>query len=177
MIRHSTIALVTMASLVTVSAGAQTFYARQTLTKTATASTPPPSGRTATAIVLRSAIGDCIQIAELEAMSGGRNVAAAANGGRTSAQDIWSNESTADKAIDGVKPAGYPNIYHSACRGDSYLRVDFGTPAEIQNVSAYGRSEGFQSRDTFTYQLFNGSAVVGSGTIDARSGSGSSTPS
>ena len=184
MIRNSMVALAAAAaSLTTSSADAQRFYARENLNRNATASAPaakpeePATGMTATAIVLTSSIGDCIQVAELEVLSGGRNVAAASSGGRASAQDIWSNESTADKAIDGVKPASYPNIYHSACRGDSYLRVDFASPAKVQSVIAYGRADGWQGRDTFVYQLFSGSTVIGGGTIDARSGSGSSTPS
>lgn len=188
---NTRIALLLGAAVLTTSAAdAQRYYARQRINVVGGATsngpvtpdptptpTPTPTARSETSITVNNVSGTgCIQIAELEVYAKGVNVALAANGGRASGTSPYSGESNVGKAIDGVKPAGYPNIYHSECVGGSYLRVDFARPVEVESVVIYGRADGFGERDVFTYQI-TGTTGGRSGAIDARSGRGTSIPS
>lgn len=131
----------------------------------------------ATSIVLHAGIASsCIQVAEIEVYSNGVNVAAAAAGGIATGSAPYSPEASPANAIDGVKPAGYPNIYHSQCNGGDYLQVTFTHAVPVDSVVVYGRADYGAARDIYSYQLLNGTEVVTAATVDATSGSGSSTP-
>jgi hypothetical protein len=115
-------------------------------------------------------------VAEVEAYSGSTNVALAANGGRADGSGSYDPyASTPDKAIDGVKPAGYPNIYHSMCYGGDRFIVNFASAVPISSIVVYGRQDFGADRDVYHWRLYNGGTVVDEGTIDATSGSGSVT--
>ena len=132
----------------------------------------PPSNVIATSIVIKGGLVDsCIQVGELEVASSGVNVAASSKGGVATGTPGYGTSPIS--ANDGVKPAGYPQIFHSGCGGGDYLKIDFANPSPIDTITLYGRGDCCQNRDLYSYELFNGSVSVGTGTIDARAGSGS----
>lgn len=159
-------------------AQAQTYYAREYLhiKSDGTAADANPNADLATSVLINSANGDCIQIAEVEAYSGGTNVALASAGATASSSSPYSGEANASKTNDGVKPAGYPNIFHSSCGSGDFLRITFKNPVKIDSVKIYGRADGYANRDVYTYSILAGTTVIGGGTIDATSGSGSTVP-
>jgi hypothetical protein len=170
--------LLAMALASSATADAQTRYMmREYIARLPTDGSTAPKGLVATSIELRSAINTCVQVAELEVYADGVNVAAAANGGSASSNGDYSGTSNASKAIDGAKPADYPQIFHGVCGGD-LLTVSFAHPSAVTGVVAWGRRDCCGERDLFAYVLKNGSATVASGTLDARDNKvGSSTPS
>lgn len=159
-----------------VAADAQTkYYARENLNRFGL-KTAAPSAGSETGIVLTAIAGSaCVQIAEVEVYANGVNVAAAANGGTATGTSVWSSESNAPRAIDGVKPASYPNIYHSACYNGDTLTVTFARPVKVERIVVWGRQDYGPERDMFSYSLTGGSPVR-TGVVDARSGMGSANP-
>lgn len=140
--------------------------------------TPPPGSTagTATSIVIKAGVNSpCIQIAEVEVYSGGVNVALASNGGQASGSASFNGISNPDKTNDGVKPAGYPNIFHSTCSSGDTLRIDFAAPVKVNSVTIYGRGDGFAERDVYDFELYSGGTVSAQGRINATSGVGSAT--
>jgi len=130
----------------------------------------PPPPVLADSIVLRSKAGTCIQVAELEAYSGAVNVALASNGGVASGSPSYDSQSNVGNVNDGVKPANYPNIFHSQCNGSDFVKVAFARPTAIDKLVVYGRGDCCNDRDNFTYTMFNGTDQVSQGNLDARVG-------
>lgn len=128
--------------------------------------------RMASSITLHSADRElCIQIAEVEVYANGVNVALASNGATATGSDTWSWESTPDKAIDGVRPAPYPQIFHSLCRSPSeFLTIKFAKPVLVDSLVVYGRNEYWGYRDIYSYTLYDGDGEAASGIIDSRNG-------
>lgn len=158
-------------NLVTVQRGTAAGLAYYTVQSTTLGGSPLITGVRIKAGIVNS----CIQVAELEAYEGGVNVALASNGGSAIGTTPWSGESAPAKAIDGMRPAGYPNIYHSQCSGGDNLVITFARPSRISKLTLYGRQDYGPERDLYGYELLSGSTVVGTGQIDARSGSGSAS--
>jgi len=171
-------AIFALAIVTSVSAEAQTKYLmREYIAKLPDAEQQTTPAKLATSIEIRSALNTCVQVAELEVYAGGVNVAAAANGGSASSNGDYSGTSNASKAIDGVKPADYPYIFHGVCGGD-LLTVSFARAVSVTSIVAWGRRDCCTDRDMFTYVLKNGSNPVASGTLDARDNKvGQATPS
>lgn len=134
-------------------------------------------GLTSTVFIGADINSACIQIAELEVMSEGVNVGSAASGAKASGTAPYESAAGVGRAIDGIKPAGYPNIYHSRCGGGDFLKVDLAKPSRVDNLVVWGRQDGYSSRDVYSYVLLNGMTLVGQGIVNAQSGSGTSTPS
>jgi hypothetical protein len=134
------------------------------------------AGRVSSIVVQAGIASNCIQVAEVEVYSNGVNVALASNGGEASSNNSYSSQSTADRANDGVRPSGYPAIFHSACSNGDYLRIEFPVPVRVDGVTIYGRADYGQDRDIYSYTLYDAATAVAQGQVDARSGSGSSTP-
>lgn len=135
------------------------------------ASRPSPAvSLLATSVLIKSPAGGCLQIAELEAYSGDTNVALAQNGGVASGSNPYSGDAGVTRTNDGVKPAGYPQIFHSSCGSGDYLRITFANPTPIDRLMLYGRADCCGDRDRYSYEIYNGSESMGSGILDARSG-------
>lgn len=115
-----------------------------------------------------------IQVAELLATDfNPTNVALASNGGTATALSNIQGSDFTGKAIDGVFPNDYPEIYHSAGTGtNEYLRVTFSSPATLSSLAVYGRSGGCCTfRDIFNFTIYDsGNQVLTSGQLDARNG-------
>jgi hypothetical protein len=108
-----------------------------------------------------------LQVAEVQAFSGTTNVAASANGGTASATSVYSAESAAGNAIDGSTNGNYPAIYHGASgSGSDVLTISFAR-ALVSTINLFGRTDCCSNRDIYSYQLFDGTTLVGSGTADA----------
>lgn len=180
MIRKRTALAIVAATLMSASADAGSFYARQSLVRTDQKPEPPkdpPSVLQETSIVLRVVSGsDCLQVAEIEVYANGVNVAAAAAGGVATGTAPYDPATGPGRAIDGVRPASYPNIYHSVCGGSPTLRVVFPRAVDVERVVAYGRADSYQHRDIYSYEI-TGRSGVRTGILDAREGPATSIPS
>lgn len=173
-------ALAIAAAITTLAAGsadAQTrYYGRAKLAVAPVKDATPEPGKLATSVTITAGIrNSCIQVAEVEVYSGGVNVAAAASGASAIGTSVWSGESHAGKAIDGVKPAGYPDIYHSSCSGGDALTITFARPVVTNRIVIWGRADYGPERDVYGFSINGPSGAVASGVVDATSGSGSAT--
>ena len=137
---------------------------------------PRPAPVVATSVVLTAVSGSCIQIAELEAFAGGLNVASAANGGVATGSTPYDGQANVGRINDGVKPAGYPNIFHSQCGAGDFAKVTFAQPVTLDRLAVYGRSDCCQGRDVFNYRIYNGTTQIASGILDASQGSAETQP-
>lgn len=129
-----------------------------------------------TSITIKNTIPSYLQVSELQVFSGSVNVALASSGATATALSSYSATSTADKAIDGDTNSNYygtNGIYHSLGAGSTeYLTVTLGGGgAMIDSLKIFGRTDCCNERDVFSYTLFNGTQIVGQGTLDARNAS------
>lgn len=113
------------------------------------------TGVTATnakSIVVSSAVPTWLEIAEIEAITfDGTNLALAGNGGTAVSTSDYCACSPASKAIDGVRPATWPQVWHSGGPGgDQNIRIQLANAATLSMVSIWGGAEpGFEYRDRF----------------------------
>ena len=124
-----------------------------------------------TSIRITNALPSWLQVSEVIATQTGTgtDVALASQGATASASSVYSPQSSADNAIDGAGPSNYPNIYHSAGNdGSDWLLITLAGGFDLSNLTILGRTDCCDSRDLYNYQLFNGTTLVGSGTLDAR---------
>ena len=128
-----------------------------------------------TSVVISNALPDYLQVAELQAFSGGTDVALASNGATATATSVYDPtgpQSLPGNAIDGDNAGNYyatPGIYHSqTASGSEALTVTFAHAFDITTLSIYGRTDCCSDRDDYTYTLFDGSTQVGTGNLDAR---------
>ena len=124
-----------------------------------------------TSIRITNALPSWLQVSEVIATQTGTgtDVALASQGATASASSVYSAQSSADNAIDGVGPANYPNIYHSAGNdGSDYLLITLAGGFDLSSLTILGRTDCCDDRDLYNYQLFNGTTLVGSGMLDAR---------
>jgi hypothetical protein len=114
-----------------------------------------------------------LQVAELIATQAGTgtDVALASNGGIATALSSYSSFATPDKAIDGNSDGDYndQSLYHSGGPYSSeFLLVTLGQAYNLSGLTIFGRTDGGVSyRDSFTYTLYNGTNMVGTGALDA----------
>ena len=98
------------------------------------------------------------QIAELIAIQSGTgiNVALASNGASAAATSSYPGTAPAN-AIDGVYPAGFPNIWHSgSANAGEYLQVLLASPFNLSSVTIYGRTDyGGNERDLYDLFLYD----------------------
>lgn len=75
-----------------------------------------------------------------------------------------------DKAIDGVAPAGFPQIFHAATNSLSEsLTINLAAPSELDSITVYGRTDCCGFRDNYNVQLLDVSgATLFRSTLDAR---------
>lgn len=137
---------------------------------------PPAVGLATSVIVYGAGYDSCMQIAEIEVYSGRTNVALASAGATASGSPSYDAASAVRNVNDGVKPAGYPNIYHSQCSNGNFVRIDFATPVSPDAIVIYGRADCCTERDIFVYNFLDGDTVISRGKIDARRGSGAVLP-
>ena len=115
-----------------------------------------------------------LQIGELQAFSGGINVALGATASASSVySDVYGGPSTdAGKANDGLTDGQYygDGIYHSLDSSVAeFLDLTFATAQSIDSLSIFGRTDNCCTlRDSYTFTLFNGADIVRTGTLDAR---------
>lgn len=131
-----------------------------------------------TSITIKNAIPDYLQVAEVQIFSGATNVALSTNGGTAISSSIYDGNSTPQKAIDGVTGGNfYTNtIFHSAGSGSNeFLTINLSAPTSVDSFTVFGRTDCCGGRDSYTYTLYNGEAVVGSGNLVATGDSHSAT--
>ncbi len=105
-----------------------------------------------------SALPDWLQVGEVQAVEFGTgiNVALAANGGTAAGSGNFSAASTPDKAIDGIAPASFANIYHSDSAGaGEFLDVFFAAPTTLSSLTIFGRVDCCSTRDLFDVTIYN----------------------
>lgn len=79
---------------------------------------------------------------------------------------IYSPTSDPSKAIDGVGPVDYPNIFHSGeGDGTSWLRIVLGSISELDSIDIMGRAGCCTERDIYDIELFD---VQGASIFSAR---------
>jgi hypothetical protein len=126
-----------------------------------------------TSVTVKNALSTYLQVAEFQAFQygTGTNVALA---GTATAHSVWDNGSAvAGLAIDGTTIAGYPNLYHSAGPGaDEFLTITFAAPVALSGLKIFGRTDCCSSRDSYTVTAFHGATSIYTGSLDARTGSG-----
>lgn len=111
-----------------------------------------------------------LQVAEVGAYTaGGTDVALASQGATATATSVYFGGSAdPSHAIDGDVTGNYPNIYHGqASDGSDILTVTLAAATDITKLSIFGRTDCCSYRDIYSFNLFNGTSNVGSGTIDA----------
>lgn len=112
-----------------------------------------------------------LQVGEVQAIQAvtGTNVALATNGGTAIGSGNFEVASNPGKAIDGLSPAAYPDIYHSDGAGaDEFLEITLAAPTSLSSLTVFGRV-GFGSRDLFGITIFdNLGATLFSGQLDNR---------
>lgn len=150
----------------------------------ATAQAVTPSGAPVTItgakkIRVTSAVPEWLQIAELQAVEAitGKNVALASNGGTAVGSGNYDPASVPGKAIDGIGPAQFPDIYHSNGAGaDEFLEITLAAPANLASVTLFGRAyerAGRTERDFYNITILNDvGATLFSGQLDNRELSG-----
>ncbi len=103
-----------------------------------------------------------VQIAELIATQSGTgtNVALASNGASAFATSSYSG-STPSNTIDGIYPAGYPNIWQSGTANvGEYLQVLLASPFDLSSVTIYGRGDSYQDRDLYNLFLYDATGYL-----------------
>lgn len=132
------------------------------------ADAPQPGPVMATSVLLTGNIRDaCMQISELEAYSGGVNVALASSGATVSSSPPYNASVPASSAIDGQKPPASSDMFHSQCTANDYLVVTFSKAFPISELVVYGRNDSLRSRDYFAFKVINGTQEVATGFLDA----------
>lgn len=121
----------------------------------------------ATSIRITSAAPDYLQVAEVRALTFDNvNVALGASATSSSTYDSFS---TAAKAVDGNTNGSYysDKIFHSQGSGaGEFLEISFG-PSTLASLTLFGRSDCCSERDVYNVQIFAGSNLLYSGTLNA----------
>lgn len=133
-----------------------------------------------------------IQIAEVIATQTGtgNDVALASAGATASAFESYSycaGTCDAGRAIDGVFPSAYPDIYHSESvvgHPGQYLQIDLAGSFDLSSLTIYGRSHSdywdgandYSFRDTYNVQIFDADGgLLYTGVLDGTQAHGSAT--
>ena len=135
----------------------------------------PANAVTITKIEVRNTQPSFLQIAELQLFQAltGTNVALASNLATASGTSFSSPQDSPSFAIDGDTGGDYFNdgIFHSQTSNASEVFTLILSQAfDVSSLKIFGRTDGFSSRDQYSYTLFNGASIVGTGTLDARVG-------
>lgn len=140
----------------------------------AAASAPADAAVVVKKIVIKNGLAtpDYIQVAELQAISGGSNVALAVNGGIASATSSYPLAgSNPGMTIDGITGGNYytDGVWASATPGSfEALTITLGNAYALSALNFYGRTDCCSNRDVFDYILYDANdVVVGSGKVNA----------
>ena len=98
-----------------------------------------------------------LQICELIATETGTgiDVALASNGATATSTSNWDQQTNPGKAIDGIYPGDYPNLWHSATNSATeYLDVMLSVPKELDSITIYGRNS-YSDRDVFNVYAYD----------------------
>lgn len=140
----------------------------------------PANATIALKLKITNALGDYLQVPEVEAYSGATNVAASLNGGTAvgAVSGTWNSASIPAGAIDGIVQStfnfnpgpGDVTMYHpTTAGGANALIVTFAALSDITKITIYGRTDCCSNRDLYNYQLLDAAdTVVASGQLDAR---------
>lgn len=60
-----------------------------------------------------------------------------------------------EKVIDGIGPAAFPQIWHSAGATNEFLEIQLPEVADVSEISVMGRADTWGLRDKFTITLFD----------------------
>ncbi|PKF60251.1 hypothetical protein CW745_15940 [Psychromonas sp. psych-6C06] len=98
-----------------------------------------------------------LQVSEVVATQTGtgNDVALTTAGATATGSSNWPNSSP-NYAIDGISPAGYPNIFHSYENdGSSFLNIFLAAPTELDSLTLFGRNNCCSTRDIFDIALYD----------------------
>jgi hypothetical protein len=111
-------------------------------------------------VVVTSAVGDYLQVAEFQAFETGtgENVALSSAGGLASTTGgSYDGNSSPSKAIDGqFTDLSFPNMFHSAYVNGN-LTITFASIEELSSVAIYGRSDCCGFRDVYNLSFLDAS--------------------
>jgi hypothetical protein len=126
----------------------------------------------AKSVEITNALPDYLQVSELVANTFSNiDVALATDGATATASSVYQNgPAVPGKAIDGVFPTDYPNIFHSNGSGaGEFLLVTFAAPQTLASLTIYGRNGCCRDRDLFNFKIFNAAGgLITSGQLDSR---------
>jgi len=108
-------------------------------------------------ILIKNSQPTYIQISEVVATEtgSGNDLALASAGATAFGSGTWSSTSSPDKAIDGLGPLDYPNMYHSDGSGsDEFLKIVLASASELDSLTLFGRTGCCSSRDVFDVFMY-----------------------
>lgn len=119
--------------------------------------------RGASTIVITSAKGTWLQVAEVTAIETGTglNVTLARNGAHARAHNQYQPGSGAGNAIDAALPPArsfydHPGIYHSGVEGPgAVLEISLAHPTDLKRLTLYGRTDCCSDRDVYRYDILD----------------------
>lgn len=134
----------------------------------AIAATQPASAALITSAQIQNIAGEYLQIAELQLLSGGVNVATSGNATATST--YFNGPAVPSNANDGSTSSLYPSIYHGdRADGSDIFTLTFNALTDVDTISIFGRTDTCCTfRDLYSCTLFNGANIVKTGQLDAR---------
>ncbi|MCK5829236.1 MAG: hypothetical protein KAH20_02935 [Methylococcales bacterium] len=120
-----------------------------------------------------------LQVSEVVATEKGTGIdlALSSAGATAIGESAWPN-SSANYAIDGIKPAGYPNMYHPASgHYSSYLIILLDSPSDLASLSLFGRADCCSHRDRYNVELYDAddNLLFSQNNLDARGSSHSAS--
>jgi hypothetical protein len=116
-------------------------------------------------IEISSASNSHLQISEVVALGTGADAntdLALTATASASATNYWSNScntNTANCVLDGVKPAGFPAIYHDN-PANGVLTITLNTASHISSLEVFGREGCCSDRDVYNIRLFDEQGVL-----------------
>jgi len=112
-------------------------------------------------IVIRSSEGTWLQVSEVIARdAAGKDQALVGSAtAQGSSYGGGSRGNAPAKAIDGVGPAPYPEIFHSASTRDEALTITFAEPFALHSLEIYGRI-GNSGRDVYDIDIYDSAGRV-----------------
>ncbi|WP_243445974.1 PEPxxWA-CTERM sorting domain-containing protein [Polymorphobacter fuscus] len=126
----------------------------------------------ATTIRITNLVPTWLQVGEVQAFAAGSgvNVALASNGATAAGSGNYSAQSTPDKAIDGLAPVLFPDIYHSdSAAASEFLEITLLAPTDLASLAIFGRTDSNSDRDLFGISIFGASGqTLFTGQLDNR---------
>ncbi len=116
-----------------------------------------------------------LQVSEVVATENGtgKDLALSSAGATAIGESTWPG-SSAQYAIDGIKPAGFPNIYHPASgHTSSRLTILLNSPSDLASLTVFGRTDCCSYRDRYNIELYDAenNILFSQNNLDARDSS------